>query len=243
MEAGVVAFAVDTLDDETVVTVVIDVLVVDDAIAGALIDDLHLIIDGGPRVRDLDSRHNCERSRTWSARLVPATVGRSPPGRGFQRGEGPLASPRNSKFSLRCERRWTRVARLAPAAADRATSGRGFQQWRGRTPLPATGQTAPPASRPRTALGAQSRLPVVRRREPTLREQAAQTSTLGRINPAGPSGAGKLGVRHAPDPGHDPFCAEVRPEIEQNNNLERAAKIRDLPHPRVKTLQPLNISS
>ncbi|KAJ1135456.1 hypothetical protein NDU88_001896 [Pleurodeles waltl] len=54
----------------------------------------------GPRVRDLDSRRSCERSRTWSARLVPAAVGRSPPGRGFQRGEGPLASPRNGKFSL-----------------------------------------------------------------------------------------------------------------------------------------------
>ncbi|KAJ1120229.1 hypothetical protein NDU88_008461 [Pleurodeles waltl] len=59
----------------------------------------------GPRVRDPDSRRNCERSRTWSARLVPAAVGRSPPGLGFQQGEGPLASPRNSKFSLRCERR------------------------------------------------------------------------------------------------------------------------------------------
>ncbi|KAJ1162382.1 hypothetical protein NDU88_002850 [Pleurodeles waltl] len=158
----------------------------------------------GPRVRDLDSRRNCERSRTWSAHLVPAAVGRSPPGRGFQRGEGLPASPRNSKFRLRCERRWSRVARLPPAAADRAASGRGFQQGRGRTPLSATGQTAPAASRPRTALGAQSRLPAVRRREPTLREQAARTSTLGRINPAGPSGAGKLGVRHAPDPGHAP---------------------------------------
>ncbi|KAJ1120239.1 hypothetical protein NDU88_008413 [Pleurodeles waltl] len=38
----------------------------------------------GPRVRDPDSRRNCERSRTWSARLVPAAVGRSPPGLGFQ---------------------------------------------------------------------------------------------------------------------------------------------------------------
>ncbi|KAJ1162062.1 hypothetical protein NDU88_002541 [Pleurodeles waltl] len=108
----------------------------------------------GPRVRDLDSRCNCEHSRTWSARLVPAAVGRSPPGRGFQRGEGPPASPRNSKFSLRCERRWSRVTRLAPPAADREASGRGFQQGRGRMPLSATGQTAPPASRPRTALGA-----------------------------------------------------------------------------------------
>ncbi|KAJ1097081.1 hypothetical protein NDU88_002208 [Pleurodeles waltl] len=59
----------------------------------------------GPRIRYLDSRRKCERCRTWTARLVPATVGRSPPGRGFQQGEGPLASPRNSKFSLRCERR------------------------------------------------------------------------------------------------------------------------------------------
>ncbi|KAJ1088174.1 hypothetical protein NDU88_001333 [Pleurodeles waltl] len=143
----------------------------------------------GPRVRDLYSRRSCERSRTWSARLVPAAVGRSPPGRGFQRGEGPLASPRNGKFSLRRERRRTLAACLAPAAADRTTSGRGFQQGRGRTPLPVTEQTAPPASRPRTALGAQSRLPAVRRREPTLREQAARTSELRRINPAGPSGA------------------------------------------------------
>ncbi|KAJ1155871.1 hypothetical protein NDU88_008596 [Pleurodeles waltl] len=59
----------------------------------------------GPRIHYLDSRRKCEPCRTWTARLVPAAVGRSPPGRGFQRGEGPLASPRNSKFSLRCERR------------------------------------------------------------------------------------------------------------------------------------------
>ncbi|KAJ1115806.1 hypothetical protein NDU88_004028 [Pleurodeles waltl] len=59
----------------------------------------------GPRIRYLDLRRKCERCRTWTAHLVPAAVGRSPPGCGFQRGEGPLASPRNSKFSLRCERR------------------------------------------------------------------------------------------------------------------------------------------
>ncbi|KAJ1188524.1 hypothetical protein NDU88_005285 [Pleurodeles waltl] len=93
-----------------------------------------------------------------------------------------------------------------PAAPRQAAAS---SEGRGRTPPLATGQIVRLAARPRTALGAQSCLPVIRRKVPTLCEQAARTSALKRIIPAGPSGARKSGVRHVPDPGHAPTIAPL----------------------------------
>ncbi|KAJ1123520.1 hypothetical protein NDU88_001989 [Pleurodeles waltl] len=116
------------------------------------------------------------RCRTWTSRLVPAVAGRSSPGRGFQRGEGPFVLPATVKSASHAGAgKLGSLALFSPrptVPCQAAASSKG----RGRTPSLATGQIAQSATRPRAEPVAQSRLPVIRRRVPTLREQAARTS-------------------------------------------------------------------
>ncbi|KAJ1206852.1 hypothetical protein NDU88_002247 [Pleurodeles waltl] len=76
---------------------------------------------------------------------------------------------------------------------------------RGRKPPLALNGSPRSAARLRAAAGARPCRPMFCLTAPALREGTARAGAFVSRFTAGPSGAGYLGVRHVPDPGHAPM--------------------------------------